>query len=298
MPNRLDPFDCSLAAAAVRQALARVEHAFVRCTQPIDVEGDGTSNSDGLHGRWVSVGARRLLVFESAGSYSTRLWLSALELANWLHTHADSFADASVIELGAGTGLCSLAIAADGMAATVTATDVSALSLEHVAAAARAQGLVVGCAALDINSSEPLPVTPVLPPVVPPTKALANAPADVLAAEVDAPVVGPLIAGPPATQPLLSRSTLLVASDVLYTPQLADGLALRCIDVVRRGGRAVIADPGRPGRARFQAALEREGMRADFMPLSTPPSDRPILLLHVPGERPVSHFAASETLEG
>ena len=121
-------------------------------------------------------------------------------------------------------------------------------------AAARAQGLGVQCAPLDICQEEPLPA----------------------AAEV------------------------LIASDVLYTPQLARALAGRCAEILRRGGSAVVADPGRPTRRLFQSILEREGLRSEFLPMAAAAtlSSGSLVLLHVDDEHSVSDFAAHAELEG
>lgn len=63
-----------------------------------------------------------------------------------------------VLELGAGTGLCSLTAASSG-AASVLATDVSELALQLLSSAAAEQGLAVRTARLDAldASSQPLP---------------------------------------------------------------------------------------------------------------------------------------------
>ena len=63
----------------------------------------------------------------------------------------------SYLELGCGTGLCSLTAAASG-AASVLATDISATSLEYTAAAATAQSLKVQTRLFDATAlDEPLP---------------------------------------------------------------------------------------------------------------------------------------------
>ena len=62
-----------------------------------------------------------------------------------------------VVEIGCGTGLCSLASASAG-AVAVTATDVDPISLKLTAAAAAAQGFAsVETLAFDVTSTSPLP---------------------------------------------------------------------------------------------------------------------------------------------
>ena len=68
-----------------------------------------------------------------------------------------------------------------------------------------------------------------------------------------------------------------------------------------RGGRAVVADPGRPTRRLFQGILESEGgFRSDFVPpaAAAPAEGRSLILLHIAGERSVSKFEAHAELEG
>ena len=249
IPNRLEPFDCTLAAAALQRALA---HAHRWCKSCTVSAGSAAGGGCAPVSRQVVVGARTLSVFEARGDFATRLWYSSMMLAEWLEKHAATFNGAGVLEVGAGTGLCALTVAAASARARVIASDVSFAGLEMISAAARAQSLSVECIQFDICDGESLP----------------------------------------------ADAQWLVASDVLYTPQLARALAERCIEILRRGGRAVVADPGRPTRRLFQSILEREGLRSDFRPLVTPPDDRRLVLLHVAGEHSVSDFAAHAELEG
>ena len=118
---------------------------------------------------------------------------------------------ASVIELGCGPGLPSLAALAAG-APQVTATDWSPLALaltEHAANSfqpGRAERL--DALRLDIFSD--------------------------------------------AACHVMSESEVLVAADLLYDEATAEALGRRAVQHVQSGGRAIIADPGRPGgRAAF-----------------------------------------------
>lgn len=97
-----------------------------------------------------------------------------------------------------------------------------------------------------------------------------------------------------------AHCTWLVASDLMYTPSLADALAKRCAEMVGRGGGALIADSGRPSRSIFQAALERRGLPSQFVPAegAARPARPCLVLLHVEGERSVSAYRAVAELEG
>jgi predicted nicotinamide N-methyase len=272
LPNRLEPFDCKFAWTAVQQSVSRWCAARTHAAR-----AEGAAASTGPVARQVAVGTEpvtKVTIYETHGDYATRLWFSSMRLAEWLARNATSFEGRSVLEVGAGTGLCALVLAARCASVPVAvraivASDVSERGLKLLGAAARAQGLGVQCVALDICREE-----------------------EALPASVD----------------------WLVASDVLYTPQLARALACRCIEIVRRGGSAVVADPGRPTRRLFQSILEREGLRSEFVPLSaTTPSRRDcpgatgekhwagtgaLVLLHVDDEHSVSDFAAHADLEG
>lgn len=277
LPNRLDPFDCTHVAVALRQALVEAGRwcsmrAFGRVggMDGREAAEQGVSCGSEPVARQLTVGRHSITIFEQQGDYATRVWLSSIELSAWLTRHAASFAGKRALELGAGTGICSLALAMDGRKGTgedaqegptpppttVIATDISDEGLRLLARAARANGLRnLECQAFDICGDTPLP----------------------------------------------SSVELLIASDALYTPQLARALARRCLEITRRGGRAIVADPGRPARRLFQAVLEQEGglRRTDFLPIaSAVPDARTLVLLHVAGERSVSSFAAHAELEG
>ena len=104
-PNRLDPFDCTLACRALRHCV-RFKPA--------------TSSTTAV--QHVTIGKHQITIFESQGSYATRLWHCAVVTSRWLAANRASFDGSTVLELGAGTGLCSLALAATTNAC-VTASD-------------------------------------------------------------------------------------------------------------------------------------------------------------------------------
>ena len=57
-----------------------------------------------------------------------------------------------------------------------------------------------------------------------------------------------------SSQPL-PQCDLLVAADVIYSEALATAFAKRCDEIIRKGGRAIVADPGRPTRRAFHESL-------------------------------------------
>ena len=88
-----------------------------------------------------------------------------------------------------------------------------------------------------------------------------------------------------------------------YTHQLAEALARRCVEAMQSGAGVVVADPGRPSRRLFQAALEHQGLKAAFVQpaqaaLGDSDARSRLLLLQVDGEHSVSAFPARAELEG
>jgi len=119
-----------------------------------------------------------------------------------------------VVELGAGTGLCALAVLAASPKAEVTATDVSIKGLRYIRAAAAEMALELhGADVYDVCGDAPLP------------------PCD-----------------------------LLLACEMLYTPELAVGMARCCAEAVRRGAHVLVGCSGRPARQHFLDALAADGL--------------------------------------
>ena len=100
----------------------------------------------------------KLTLLEAPGRLGSKTWPSALAAARWISSDQDdSLSGLHVLELGAGTGLCSLALAAKG--ATVLATDVDDATLQLVALAAKANhlGERIRTKTLDVCDQAPLP---------------------------------------------------------------------------------------------------------------------------------------------
>lgn len=175
------------------------------------------SASTALHSLAVDLTRHRtvhVLQADADDDYSSRLWGCSVGMSRWmLADEATDLSGMRTVEIGAGTGLVSLSLAAAG--AQALATDISSPALELIERAARQQGLPVTTARFDVRGDAPLP------------------PCD-----------------------------LLVASDVLYTPPLADALAQRCVEALARGAYVAIGDPGRPeARESFLEALEEQNKR-------------------------------------
>ncbi|GAX25060.1 hypothetical protein FisN_10Lh255 [Fistulifera solaris] len=159
----------------------------------------------------------------SGDPYGAVLWPASLVIASRL---LDFVSGKSVLELGAGTGLVSLAAALGG-AKSVLATDYESLPLTIVEYSARelnqipvGRGLSLDTAFLDLcDLRQPLPV------------------ADVV-----------------------------VAADVMYEPSTGKALAHRVLEAMTAGSRVLVGDsPGRAGRPAFLEELRRLGVEASFV---------------------------------
>lgn len=66
----------------------------------------------------------------------------------------------------------------------------------------------------------------------------------------------------------LPDADLLVCADVLYEAALARAAGARVVEAVRRGMRALVADPGREGRIQFDDVVESAGLEVRFASIS------------------------------
>ena len=244
-----NPFDCSPLVKLLKHAASNLGAGVLRC---LFAYSAFKGAAPGPLSQQVCIGPRMVSVLEASGTYATRLWHCSIVLARLLASNCEAFDGTRVVELGAGTGLCSLALAATS-SASIVATDSDEAGLALLQQSAGGQGLRLATAVLEVCGDDSLP-----------------------------------------------EAAWLVASDVLYTPHLAQAVARRCIEMVRRGGRAIVADPGRPARPYFVAALEQAGMPSSFRLPSQcfAGGDARLLLVHIEGEKSVSAFPAFAELEG
>lgn len=185
-----------------------------------------------------------ITVFESDHDgkcgYATRLWDCSVGLSRWmlesLPPHGPVVAALPserplkgwrVLEVGAGTALCSLAILLAEPDCQVIATDVDPASLPLIRAAAEVLYKSHGRGLENLQS---------------------------------------LLVDITAAGTALPDCDLLIASDACYTTELATALANRCVQALQASptARVVIADPGRPGQQTLTDALAAAGYGAIF----------------------------------
>lgn len=93
---------------------------------------------------------------DASDPFGLVLWPGAIVLAGLVGSSGLPVRGRSVVELGAGTGLCALTAAARG-AAEALATDLNPLTLELIKAAAAEQALGVKTSLFDLCGSDALP---------------------------------------------------------------------------------------------------------------------------------------------
>ena len=118
----------------------------------------------GVRQTWVDIAGHRILLHESiaddkstVSAISTRLWRCAVGTAAWLAEQGHLFDAQFVLEVGAGTGLCSLILAATSTARVIS-SDLDEAAVELVRSAARFQFLPLEAAiSFDLGGTTSLP---------------------------------------------------------------------------------------------------------------------------------------------
>jgi predicted nicotinamide N-methyase len=167
-----------------------------------------------------------------ADPYGAVLWPAATAVASHMLQAPETWLNRqSVLELGTGTGLVSLAAAAGG-AASVTATDWETLPLQLLLYAQTRLNPAARRIAIHtqvVNVHDFLPSS---------SSSSTNA-------------------------TLLPPATVVVAADLLYEPQTGRALAHAVVQALERGSRVLIGDsPGRAGRPAFLKELQALGVPA------------------------------------
>jgi predicted nicotinamide N-methyase len=190
------------------------------------------------------------------------LWPACPALAAWLQAHASELAGASVLELGAGTGLASLTLACCSEVKTVLATDNSCSALSSLRDAVNALDPCIGSRVRvealdwsnnawvrnDESSTEPMAQSTrwpeelyaehvALPSALTPALSTAHS----LAAPIDSAHSSAEPVAHPTTRPgaelKASAFDLVIASDVVYNPQLLRSLC-RTLGAILRASAA------------------------------------------------------------
>lgn len=185
---------------------------------------------------------RELVVSLNQGDpYGAVLWPAASAIASFLMTNMslplsakDSTTNAtrpleglSILELGAGTGLVSIAASLAG-ASRVLATDYESVPLQ-----------LLDFAATNLNSKRDVDATPI-------TTALL----DLCDYEITP----------------LPEADLVVAADIMYEPVTGRAMARRAVEALKRGSRVLVGDsPGRAGRPAFLEELHKLGVKGEFV---------------------------------
>jgi hypothetical protein len=212
----------------------------------------------GLHERSIVIGEERFTVVEVAKTadlvedwiaqqmattdpFGVVLWPAAQVLAGVIVEKRDSIAGKRVLELGAGTGLCSLVAAHIG--ASTMASDTNEQALDLVDLAAERAGVQVETSIVDITGSEAFP-------------------------EADVIVAADCMCSPPP--PLQRPPASPTALHPRYNAAVARALARRVVAALGRGVSPLVADSVNIAREEFEAELAALGC-AYALPLPTLP---------------------------
>jgi predicted nicotinamide N-methyase len=169
--------------------------------------------------------------------YGAVLWPAASAIATHMMTNLTSNAlhkkrpleGYSVLELGAGTGLVSIAASLGG-ALSVMATDYESVPLR-----------LLQYAAIHLNSEarDGLSATPISTAIL-----------DMCDHD---------------SSPL-PQADLVVAADIMYMPSTGRAMARRAVEALKQGSRVLVGDsPGRPGRLAFLKELDKLGVKGEFV---------------------------------
>lgn len=188
------------------------------------------------------------LRLESGDPYGSVLWPAASAVINHLLTNVaqelrsegkQRFEDATILELGTGTGLVSLAAALGG-ASKVKATDYEKVPLRLLEYAAEH----INCISVgddDLITGEER---------VEKLSKIETSLFDICNHEKSLP-----------------DADIVVAADIMYEPKTGIAMAHRVVEALKTGRRVIVGcSPGRPGRPKFQEELRRllPGINCDF----------------------------------
>lgn len=188
------------------------------------------------------------LVLNSGDPYGAVLWPSAMAIAEHILSRTNDSSespllplnDFTVLEIGAGTGLVSIAAALGG-AREVIATDYESIPLTLLRYAATTLNGIDSVAHNKGEQTKHHGSTCTITTTVFDLRDL---------------------------QRPLPPGNIVVAADILYEPLTGKAMAHRAVEALRRGSRFILGDsPGRPGRESFLNELKRLApeLQADFV---------------------------------
>jgi predicted nicotinamide N-methyase len=205
----------------VLEATAESQEVLVNLALEIDTDEPNDGSFSAVEDNNVQ-NQQQQQQLQSGDIYGAVLWPASLAIASHLLT-AVNIKDLTVLELGAGTGLVSMAACAGG-ARHVLATDYEGIPLQllQYAATHLNPGIssnnnngVLECRLLDLCD----------------------------------------------TKTALPYADWVVAADIMYEPGTGRAMAARAVEALQQGSRVLVGDsPGRAGRPAFLQELERLGV--------------------------------------
>jgi predicted nicotinamide N-methyase len=205
-----------------------------------DVDTDVDNNGDSVSNGGITAQQKeQQQQLQSGDIYGAVLWPASLAIASHLLT-AVNIRDLTVLELGAGTGLVSMAACAGG-ARHVLATDYERIPLQLLQYAATNLNPNISFSSDDTDSDS--------------NSRSNNGGAEGVVLECK-------LLDMCDTKTVLPYADWVVAADIMYEPATGRAMAVRALEALQNGSRVLIGDsPGRAGRPAFLQELERLGVK-------------------------------------
>jgi predicted nicotinamide N-methyase len=220
----------------VLEATAESQEVLVNLALALEGDADETDSDDGVGNGGITAQEQQQqqqrLQLQSGDIYGAVLWPASLAIASYLLT-AVNIQNLTVLELGAGTGLVSMAACAGG-ARHVLATDYEEIPLQLLQYAAAHLNPSISFSSGDSSDSES-------------DKGV---------------VLECKLLDMCDTKAVLPYADWVVAADIMYEPNTGRAMAVRALEALQNGSRVLIGDsPGRAGRPAFLQELERLGIQ-------------------------------------
>lgn len=226
----------------VLEATAESQEVLVNLALGADADGDADSDESGsVSNGGITAQEQQQLQLQSGDIYGAVLWPASLAIASHLLT-AVNIKDLIVLELGAGTGLVSMAACAGG-ARHVLATDYESIPLQllQYAATHLNPNIKFSSGGSEINSESE---------------------SDNNSKSSNGVVLECKLLDMCDTKTVLPYADWVVAADIMYEPATGRAMAVRALEALQNGSRVLIGDsPGRAGRPAFLKELERLGVK-------------------------------------